>query len=194
MRKLKIGDRVTISKGKNNDRFGIPEKYFHKVGVIKKLTDVRGNEENCSVQFDDDYWYVAKKDTHLLADEQKIVITVDGATTKAVRYHDRKAVASAVAVCSKDDTFNLKTGATLALNRLFESHDEHPVFTGKAVCIIVGEGETGFTVGKIYNVNKGVISSDYGYTYTAMKVRKVGKEAIKLDNSDVIFIEYKGEQ
>lgn len=50
--------------------------------------------------------------------DQKIVITTDGAEVHATLYEDKKPIKTAKAKCSPDDTFSFATGAKLAFERL----------------------------------------------------------------------------
>lgn len=50
--------------------------------------------------------------------ENKIVITTDGTTTRAALYEGHKLIREAKAICSKDDTFDFETGAKIAFERL----------------------------------------------------------------------------
>lgn len=53
-------------------------------------------------------------------DPFRIVITVDGKETTAAMMRGGVIVKKATARCNPDDRFSLKTGAELALSRLFE--------------------------------------------------------------------------
>lgn len=56
--------------------------------------------------------------------ENKIVITTDGTTTRAALYDGHKLIREAKAICSKDDTFDFETGAKIAIDRLTEKPAE----------------------------------------------------------------------
>lgn len=73
--------------------------------------------------------------------EQKIVITADGKTTLARLYEDNKVVKRAEAKCCPTDTFDFKTGAELALSRVFqeEKEDIFPLADIKAGYLLVVE-------------------------------------------------------
>lgn len=51
---------------------------------------------------------------------RKIVITVNSNKTLARIFDDKEVISSGVATCSPEDTFDLKTGAELAMARAFE--------------------------------------------------------------------------
>lgn len=100
-----------------------------------------------------------------------IVITTDGKETVAKMYSGKNFVKTATAKCSPDDTFNFKIGAHLAFNRLFEKEvkqDNTQYYTGKVVCTKNKYPHRysvhGFTVGKIYDVVDGRITTDDGIT------------------------------
>jgi len=62
----------------------------------------------------------------LVARRATITITTDGRTTTARLKGGKQTVKEAKAVCNSSDTFNLNTGASLALNRLLYGTDYNP--------------------------------------------------------------------
>lgn len=110
-----------------------------------------------------------------LKEKQCIVIYRKGYETIAL---DKTTGKKAVAKCSPEDTYNFYTGAQLAFDRLTgveekvveqpEKQAENEGFNGFVECI---KNEykhclvmSGFTIGKIYEVKNGKITTDNGYT------------------------------
>lgn len=100
--------------------------------------------------------YVAVKN------ENKIVITTDGTTTRAALYDGHKLIREAKAICSKDDTFNFETGAKIAIDRLTEKPAEpkpkkelKPLNT--KIFVLDGAG-TSLKTAHVYNIINGKIN------------------------------------
>lgn len=149
--KYKIGDKVRITTEKKGDCWnlrGMMDKWLGKVMTIRDVC------ERC-YQMQEDWgenrgggWLWFEEMIDGLADEHKIVITTDGKTTKASLYNGKKLEKTATAKCSPEDEFDFRTGAELAVERLFGKKRKPTYFTGKAV--FIQPNRTDRTQGKIY--------------------------------------------
>lgn len=123
---FKVGDRVKCIKTYDNNR--------NAVGKIGTVIDLLRN--GVVVQFDEYIdghdgtgngkcgycWVFCKNASEYLIpykDNRKIVITTDGKTTTAKLYKNGKLEKKAKAKCSPEDEFSFKTGAKLAISRVF---------------------------------------------------------------------------
>ena len=170
--KFKVGDIVKANEKSN-------KKYYvtcEKNGFIGKVTKIAG----CGLGFifvqgfekrhktlDDEGWRV-QEDYFDLVQEQKrkqeIHIAVDGAKTIAVMKSGGKVVKRAEAKCNPSDEFDFKTGAELAVKRLFEEEKkEEPKCTdfkvGDKVRYIENDADGRFfppcgTVGEVRNIDE----------------------------------------
>ena len=70
---------------------------------------------------------------------KKIVITTDGKTTTAKMYDGKSCIKVSEARCCPSDTFDFKTGAEIALNRLFEKSYFWEEFKAGKLCVKVDE-------------------------------------------------------
>jgi hypothetical protein len=172
--KFKVGDMVV---GNHPTRYGITSEgwigkvvYVYMDGRIRVRGEWNGDSRYFVVypQYFD--LYVEKKT------EEKIVITHDGKTTTTTLYREDGSKEQATARCCPEDTFDFNVGAKLAMERLMEKvapvtepkKPEPPkYYNGKVVHIGTLNGlfvpVSKFTVGKIYEVVDGVITSDTGY-------------------------------
>ena len=97
-----------------------------------------------------------------LVSNEKIVITHEGKTTTATLYRgDEKVVATAR--CAPEDKFDFMVGAKLAMERLDAEINKPKYYNGKVVCIKAGTEH--WTVGKVYEVNDGILISDTGWVH-----------------------------
>lgn len=105
--------------------------------------------------------------------QKKIIITVDGRTTKARFYNGKKLIKEASTRCHPDDEFDFATGAKIAFNRLVgkEEKTKDKPYNGKIVC--VKQGSCQFKKGKIYTVMDGILLDEFGsagiVTYYSLK-------------------------
>lgn len=174
--KFKVGDMVI---GNHPTRYVFTNKGW--VGKVTKINDTNGFMTVVGVgnaSFNHAYDCLDPKyfDPYVPYVKEKIVITHDGKTTTATMYRGDGSKEQTTARCCPEDTFDFNVGAELAMERLMEKtkpvvepkKPETPkYYNGKVVCI----GNLGgffipvsdFTVGKIYEVVDGVITSDSGY-------------------------------
>lgn len=126
--KFKVGDIVKANE-KSNKKYYVTNE---KNGFIGKVTKIAG----CGLGFifvqgfekrhktlDDEGWRVQEDCFDLVQEsksKQEVHITVDGAKTIAVMKSGGKVVKRAEAKCNPSDEFDFKTGAELAVKRLFE--------------------------------------------------------------------------
>lgn len=149
--RYKVGDRVRITTDKSKsikwNKWGEMDKWLGKVMTIRDITaGCYSMEEDYNEYLGGWFWYEDMIDG--LADEHKIVITTDGKITKARLYNGKKIEKTATAKCSPEDEFDFRTGAELAVERLFGKKRKPTYFTGKAV--FIQPNRTDRTQGKIY--------------------------------------------
>ena len=164
--RYKVGDKVRVRKdlkcgvhykmedGKFSDSFTpFMEKFRGKIVTIVS----------------DSAKYMIDGDCHMWTDEmfepvndQKIVITSDGTETLARLYDGNKVVKTATAKCSPDDTFDFKTGAMLAFERLMNEVQNPLKFEigkqyqhGDCVIKITSAKRTAHSVRYLYDVIEG---------------------------------------
>ena len=123
-KELKVGDKVKIVSSvpvTSNDEWNpywnhhLMDEWLDKVMTVK-CRDVHGNLR--MVEQPNIHWsesMIKKK-----VEAETIVIKSDGKTVTAYRGKEK-----GVAVCSPEDEFDLYTGASLALDRLFGEDKEH---------------------------------------------------------------------
>lgn len=168
--KFKIGDKVKALG--NSGRAGIG--YLHAMkkycGDISEITSFRfyGNNSVCYCLKNIPYEW----DESLLEavkNENKIVITTNGTTTRAVLYDGHKLIREAKSICSKDDTFDFEAGAKIAFERLTAK----PAVKAKPkkelkplnTKVFVIDGYNEFKSGHIYEIKGGKIIDDTGWKY-----------------------------
>lgn len=168
--KYKVGDKVRIIDkwvdGCNQNREGRMDKWLGKVMTIRSIYDNRAYQmEEDRTEFLGDGWLWNDKCIAGLADNYKIVITINGKETLARLYDGAKVIKTAVAKCSPDDTFDFQIGAKLAFERL-TAEEKKPMpfcekpkyYNGKIIC--VKSDYSFWTAGKVYEVKDGVIVAD----------------------------------
>lgn len=105
-------------------------------------------------------WFKSCEYEFELVDGEKIVITREGKTTIATLYRgDEKVVATTR--CAPEDKFDFMVGAKIALNRLEAEINKPKYYNGKVVCIKTAY-PNGWSVGKVYEVKDGVITTNFG--------------------------------
>lgn len=149
--KYKVGDKVRIV-----DKWPEGDESHNYLG---KMDHWLGKEMTIRAVLSDGYRMIEDQEEHLngwywapqhiaglaTACSSKIVITSDGKTTTAKLYEGKKVVSTALAECSPSDTFNFKTGATLAVVRLLgkQTLEEKPA--DRFPRELLTEGVFGFT-------------------------------------------------
>ena len=114
--KFSVGDKVKVLDGSNIKNYtGGWSQYMNKyVGKVYTITDLYEYEDGRKV-----YGFLMFDERGLELAENKVVITYVENMTIAKRYENGKCVKTGVAKCSPEDTFSEKTGAKIALERLF---------------------------------------------------------------------------
>lgn len=160
-KKFKKGD---IIRGLPNNTYAITNDEMTK-GIVEEIYDDTMDvrvlnhifESNigitCTVDNNDRYFELVKSKTIVIYQKGEEVIALDKLTGK-----------KAVAKCSPEDEFNFLTGAKLAFARLIEHFK--PLYNGKVVCIDnAGVNIGNYTVGKIYQFENGVLTTDCGHKF-----------------------------
>ena len=163
--KFNIGDKVKVLGNNGRANIGYLQDMKRYSGDISEITNFRfyGNHRVCyrlkNIPYDWDESLL-----EAVKNENKIVITTDGTTTRAALYDGHKLIREAKAICSKDDTFNFETGAKIAIDRLTEKPAEpkpkkelKPLNT--KIFVLDGAG-TGLKTAHVYNIINGKIIED----------------------------------
>ena len=113
--KLRTGKVVEMNVGMGRKRI--------LVELLDK--DLRGMGHNgngiCKGTYaNNNHWYIDLEDIQSVLDSEEIHITRNGNTLNAVMKADGKVVKRAEAKCHPDDEFDLKIGAQLVIDRLFD--------------------------------------------------------------------------
>lgn len=138
------------------------ERYF-TVGKVydvidNTITNDMGYKYDCCTEMSIVDWLDSWYKFEAVVDE-KIVITHDNKTTTATLYRgDEKVVTTAR--CAPEDKFDFMVGAVIALTRLNKEINTPKIYNGKVVCIKAGTDH--WTVGKVYEVKNGFVTSDKG--------------------------------
>lgn len=130
---VKAGDIMRVNSV-HKDKAG-------RVNLVSVLVrdHVRPNDLCSEATMDDElnYFYPEECEKVENPTPEKIVITTDGRTTKARHYTGKELTGEAVAVCSPSDSFDFKTGARIAIDRLLGA--ESKVETAKTLRDVVAE-------------------------------------------------------
>ena len=136
----KAGDTVIVRKWDDMEReFGVDTEgaikakvYFVKLMRVYcgKSVTIRSVTSNGNYHIEGSP-FVFSEDTFEKDNTQKIVITSDGKETLARLYDGKKVVKKATAQCSPNDTFDFKTGAMLAFERLMNDGKKPLTFREK---------------------------------------------------------------
>lgn len=171
--KFKIGDKVKTHSKRGRGVNGVAyvssmEEYS---AVIARVVDINGTNDNgiekwfYRLENTPFYWHESLLEA---VNENKVVITTDGTTTRAALYDGHKLIREAKAICSKDDTFDFEAGAKIAFERLTAKpaepkpkKDLKPLNT--KIFVIDGYGD--FKSGHIYEIKDGKIHDDEGWIY-----------------------------
>lgn len=175
MAKPKIGDRVRVVRPIDGNKetvskagtiIGINEEY-HRICVELDVYIKDHLGTRC--------WWCDEDDVKVICDK-KVVITVNGRTTKAKLYDGKKVVSKSVAKCLADDEFDFFTGAKIAFDRLIADNTKTPepetdeIKVGDAVKVIdTGAGcstAIGFVTNNVKDqrlIARYAFSDDLGY-------------------------------
>lgn len=173
--KFKIGDKVKThsERGRGVNGVAYVSSMDGYSGVIARIEDINGTNDNgvekwfYRLENTPFYWHESLLEA--VKNENKIVITMDGTTTRAAMYDGHKLIREAKAICSKDDTFDFETGAKIAFERLTAKpavkakpkRELKPLNTK----IFVIDGYNDFKSGHIYDIKDGKIIDDEGLRY-----------------------------
>lgn len=120
--KFNIGDKVKTHSERGRGVNGVAyvssmEEYS---GVIARIEDINGTNgvEKWFYRLENTPFYWHESLLEAVKNENKIVITTDGTTTRAALYDGHKLIREAKAICSKEDAFKFETGAKIAFERL----------------------------------------------------------------------------
>lgn len=122
--KFNIGDKVKThsERGRGVNGVAYVSSMDEYSGVIARIEDIIRTNDNGVEKW---YYRLEKTPFHwheslleAVKNENKIVITTDGTTTRAAYYDGHKLIREAKAICSKDDTFDFEAGAKIAFERL----------------------------------------------------------------------------
>lgn len=166
--KFKIGDKVKIHSGRGVANIAYVQNmdaYCGETAIISNVFKTgSGAGIFCELMGIPYIWHESLLEA--VKNENKIVITTDGTTTRAALYDGHKLIREAKAICSKDDTFNFETGAKIAIDRLTEKPAEpkpkkelKPLNTK----IFVIDGYSDFKSGHIYEIKDGKIIDNEGW-------------------------------
>lgn len=122
--KFKIGDKVKTHSERGHEVNGVAyvSSMDEYSGVIARVEGINRTNYNGVEKWFYDlentpfYWHESLLEA--VKNENKIVITTDGTTTRAALYDGHKLIREAKAICSKDDTFDFEAGAKIAFERL----------------------------------------------------------------------------
>ena len=157
--KFNVGD---IIKGtpRSSDRYNFTTEEMTKAEVIATLSPERimiriiEHESNLFIgdkcEVDPDYFDLVEAYSR-----RPIVIYKRGQEVIAI---DKETGEKAIARCCPDDTFDFKTGAKLAFEKLFEPK-KPTYYNGK---IIFTEGDDIFKTGHVYEIKDGTIELSHG--------------------------------
>lgn len=158
--KFNIGDKIKVLGNNGRANIGYVFDMKRYSGDISEITSFRfyGNHRVCyrlkNIPYDWDESLL-----EAVKNENKIVITTDGTTTRAALYNGHKLIREAKAICSKDDTFDFGTGAKIAIDRLTEKPAE-PKKDLKLLNtkIFVLDGDDTLKSSHIYEIRNGKIA------------------------------------
>lgn len=205
--KFKIGDKVKThsERGRRVNGVAYVSSMDEYSGVIARVEDINGTNDN-----DVEKWFYRLENTpfywhesllEAVKNENKIVITTDGTTTRAAFYDGHKLIREAKAICSKDDTFDFEAGAKIAFERLTAKPKKElkPLNTK----IFVLDGDNVLESSHIYEIKNGKIIASTVISYPSNGIlynmndvvnylkpssRRNGEE--KYDSNGVKFSEY----
>lgn len=207
-KQFKVGDWVKVNKDYESYA-GAHKEYF---GKVFKIEEFRPN----MVVFDADC-YSCRAFDHWIPKQfldpvpQKILIMQDEKEPNRVFARNVLTGEQAEAKCAPGDDFDFNKGAALAFERLTKqkkpekSKDERPLLNGKFICIAYNDDPRYFTVGKVYTVKDGIITSNTGdpngynrchpvHNLDELNNMNAAYNLLSFHHSVTLkFIEYKGE-
>lgn len=168
--KFKIGDKVKTHSGRGVANIAYVQGMDTYCGetaiisnVIKSCAGTRIFYELMGIPYN---WHESLLEA--VKNENKIVITTDGATTRAALYDGHKLIREAKAICSKEDAFKFETGAKIAFERLTAKPAEpkpkkelKPLNTK----VFIIDGYDDFKSGHIYEIKDGKIIDNDGWKF-----------------------------
>lgn len=167
--KFKIGDRVKIHSGRgvaNIAYVSSMDTYCGETAIISNVIISSNTRVFYELKGKPFNWHESLLEA--VKNENKIVITTDGTTTRAALYDGHKLIREAKAICSKYDTFNFETGAKIAIDRLTEKPAEpkpkkelKPLNTK----VFIIDGYDDFKSGHIYEIKDGKIIDNDGWEF-----------------------------
>jgi hypothetical protein len=122
--KFNIGDKVKThsERGRGVNGVAYVSSMDEYSGVIARVEDINGTNDNgvekwfYRLENTPFYWHESLLEA--VKNENKIVITTDGTTTRAALYDGHKLIKEAFSTCSKEDAFKFETGAKIAFERV----------------------------------------------------------------------------
>lgn len=172
--KFKIGDKVKTHSKRGRGVNGVAyvssmEEYSV---VIARVVDINGTNDNgiekwfYRLENTPFYWHESLLEA---VNENKVVITTDGTTTRAALYDGHKLIREAKAICSKEDVFDFETGAKIAFERLTAKpavktkpkKELKPLNTK----VFIIDGYDDFKSGHIYEIKDGKIIDNDGWKF-----------------------------
>lgn len=168
--KFKIGDKVKTHSGRGVANIAYVQGMDTYCGetaiisnVIKSCAGTRIFYELMGIPY---IWHESLLEA--VKNENKIVITTDGTTTRAALYDGHKLIREAKAICSKEDAFKFETGAKIAFERLTAKPAEpkpkkelKPLNTK----VFIIDGYDDFKSGHIYEIKDGKIIDNDGWKF-----------------------------
>lgn len=155
--KFNIGDKVKVLGNSGRANIGYVFDMKRYSGDISEITSFRfyGNHRVCyrlkNIPYDWDESLL-----EAVKNENKIVITTNGTTTRAALYDGHKLIREAKAICSKEDVFDFETGAKIAFDKLKSGKELKPLNTK----IFVLDGDDTLETSHIYEVKNGKIRAN----------------------------------
>lgn len=170
--KFKIGDKVKTHSGRGVKGIAYISSMDEYCGDIARVTEAikcyDTGVERWFYRLDGIPYNWHESLLEAVKNENKIVITTDGTTTRAALYDGHKLIRESKAICSKEDTFDFETGAKIAFERLTAKPDEpKPKKELKLLNtkIFVIDGYNEFKSGCIYEIKDGQAILSDGWKY-----------------------------
>lgn len=166
--KFKVGDNVKILNGSGIGGITFVAGMAALSGRIDEVSEVDVVAEGrvfYRLKNTPYWWHESILELVKDESENKIVITTDGTTTRAVWYDGRKPIKEVKAVCCKEDTFNFDTGARLAFGKLMQMNtkaEAKKALKPLNTRIFVLDGDKMFKTGHIYAIKDGKMDTSIG--------------------------------
>ena len=168
--KYRVGQKVRLLDGSHDPSFlaGWVSPMSRCVGKVFEIAQIINyNNKPAYILANCAGWKWDQRYLEPVSNTIKVVITTNGATTKAVMYDGKMKVKEAMSKCHENDRFDLGEGAVLAVNRLFGRNsvsmpaDKNPSkpatdtrLLNCKICITSGEGVI-LKKGHIYEIKAG---------------------------------------